>query len=262
MVKKAKPFFSIITCTRNSEKFISQNLSSMKNQTFNDFEHVFVDGESTDDTVKLLKEYKKDNPKLNIRILSKKPQGISNAMNEGIKKSRGKYIFILHSDDSFYNNSILENSAKYLLKNLDLDWIYGKIRVIDEKSNEVGHFPTKRIFQKSWKYLLKFINYIPHQAVFTKKEVFDEHGLFEEKYKSAMDQELWLRINYKTKWSFIDATIANYRIHKNAQSSGKANYKKNLEEYYGIQRKYLVLWEKPISLLINYVVEKMNKTVR
>jgi glycosyltransferase involved in cell wall biosynthesis len=262
MTKKTRPVFSVITCTKNSEKFIQENLKSVANQTFSDFEHLIIDGKSIDKTLNLVKKYQIKNKKLDIKVISKKANGIADAMNQGIKKAQGKYIFILHSDDSFYHKNVLKNAAKFINNNKDLDWFYGKIRVVDEENKVIGFFPTRWIFQQSWKYLLKFINYIPHQAVFMKKEVFDKYGLFQAKFKSAMDQELWLRINYQTNWSFFLETMANYRVHKNAQSSSKANFEKNWQEYLNIQNKYLKNWEKPLAFVVNYLVRKVNKTVR
>lgn len=263
-MSKNKPLFSIITCTYNSEKFVSDNIQSVKEQTFKNYEHIFVDGNSTDNTVKLLRKYKKDNPKINIRILSKEPRGISNAMNRGIEAASGLYICILHSDDSFYDSGVLSDVENYLKLHPQLDWVYGKIRVVEEDGvKKVGYFPNRWFFQKGYKYLQKFINFIPHQAVFMKKNVFIKYGYFKENLKSAMDQELWLRINYKTNWKFFNRVISNYRIHSQATSSSKDYYEKNWKEYLGVQKKYLNnQFEKYLAAIINTIIKKINKMTR
>ncbi|OGJ37772.1 MAG: hypothetical protein A2182_03165 [Candidatus Pacebacteria bacterium RIFOXYA1_FULL_38_18] len=264
MPKSNKPFFSIITCTKNSEKYLKNALDSVENQTYKNYEHIFVDGKSNDKTISLLESYKKNNNLIEIKILSKTSKGIANAMNEGIKVSKGKYIFILHSDDGFYDNDVLKDVAVFLEARQNLDWIYGKICVIEKnKKNIVGFFPTRWVFQQSWHYLLKFFNFIPHQSVFIKKEVFLKNGYFREDLKTMMDQEYWLRINYQTNWKFFNRTISNYRIHEAAQSSSKKNYQANINEYIKIQNKYINNpFEKILAQFINFLVEKVNKTVR
>lgn len=86
-----RPFFSIITCTYNSEKFLQENIDSVKSQTFKDYEHIFIDGYSTDDTNKIINKYILIDRRS--KIFKYPPKGISNAFNLGIKKSLGKYLF-------------------------------------------------------------------------------------------------------------------------------------------------------------------------
>src|SRR3989344_3422053 len=102
------PFFSIITCTHNSKKFLAKNIHSVDLQTFTDFEHIFIDGFSTDGTVDVISKYKRNNTK-NIRMFRSKAKGISNAMNVGVRKAKGKYILHLHSDDYFYDSGVLND---------------------------------------------------------------------------------------------------------------------------------------------------------
>ena len=117
----SKPLFSIITCTLNSEQSIARNINSVSNQTFKNHEHIFIDGNSRDKTLKIINKYKRQNPS-SIKLFKAKPQGISHAMNLGILNAGGKYIIHLHSDDYFYDNKVLEDVNKYLIKSPDLDF--------------------------------------------------------------------------------------------------------------------------------------------
>jgi glycosyltransferase involved in cell wall biosynthesis len=78
--KQVIPFFTIITCTKNSAKFINTCLESVKVQTFRDFEHIIVDGDSKDDTLNILKNYTKN-------IISTPPKGIADAMVTMVDRS-------------------------------------------------------------------------------------------------------------------------------------------------------------------------------
>lgn len=256
-----KPFFSIVTCTRNSSKYIEKNIFSIKTQTFKNWEQIFVDGFSTDTTQKKIGHYK-NSFRSKVRFYQTKPLGISNAMNIGIKKSRGKYILILHADDSLFGNDVLKRVFSFLNKNKSLDWIYGKINVVEEDGKCIGQYPSKKIYKLFPKYLYKFYNLIPHQAVFMKRMIFDKFGFFDENLKSSMDIDLWLRILNRTKWKFLDETIADYTIRKGAQSSGMARKSENDLFLLKTVKKHLNFVEYMFFMLVMKVVDRYNKTRR
>lgn len=255
-----KPFFTIITCTYNSEKVIGKNVNSVINQTYDNFEQVIIDGDSKDKTLKIIKDLTRD---LKYKILIKKypPKGISNAFNKGINDASGRYIYFLNSDDHFYDNRVLKDVSRFIEKN-NFDWIYGKIRVIDDNGGSMGTFPERKIFQRTNYNLLKFFNYIPHQSVFMKKEVFEKFGGFKEDLKTNMDYELWLRVAKNTKWRFFDRIIANYMISPGAASSGRSNRKENVISLKKIQTQYLNIGEELIVKVINFLIDKYNKIYR
>jgi glycosyltransferase involved in cell wall biosynthesis len=256
------PKFSIITCTFNSVDYLKRNIDSVIEQEFKNFEHIFIDGFSTDGTLGILEEYRKKFPD-KVKVFKYKANGISNAMNLGIKHSNGEYLIHLHSDDLFYDKFVLTDVDSYLKEN-DFDWIYGRILIRNQDSSKVGVYPNKKIFYNDnnsilGKYILKFHNYIPHQAVFIKKEVFDKHGLFDESLKSAMDPDLWLRIRNKTKWSYLNKTISNFYLREDAQSSGKKNMKRNKKDHWIVQKRYLNKIETIFAFLINIVISFKSK---
>lgn len=257
---------SIITCTFNSAIFLKKNINSVINQSFKNFEHIFIDGFSNDGTVEIIKEYQKKFPN-QVKIFQFKPAGISMAMNDGIKKAQGDYLIHLHSDDSFFDNDVLRDVDNFLFINNYPDWIYGKCNVVEENGVSVGIHPKRKIFQNNsryfWgRYFLKFYNFIPHQAVFIKKEVFSKFGYFDESIKSSMDPDLWLRIRNKTRWIFFDKIISNYCIRSGARSSSIVNRKENKKNYWLVQKRYLRLFEIPIAYVFDFIIEKRNKTYR
>ena len=258
-MKVKKPFFSIITCTKNSEKYLPSCLSSIQSQDLSDYEHIIIDGKSTDKTLALIKKYLAKNPQT--RLYSRSPHGISNAMNEGIKKAKGKYVYVLHSDDNLYNSQALSNVAVFLKKNTNLDWVYGQINVIDNKNKKIGVFPKYKIFQSPHPRLLKFYNYIPHQSVFMKKSLFIRER-FDENLSSSMDLDLWLKISGNTEWAYMPILVANYRIHPLAQSSSKRNVKENKKNNVLVKSKYLSIPEKFLGHIVDFFLQRINKSIR
>jgi glycosyltransferase involved in cell wall biosynthesis len=248
-IKNGKPFFSIVTCTYNSQGFIKENLTSVGKQNFNDIEHIFVDGESKDNTPKILASYKKKQ-NYPVRIINAPPLGISNAFNIGIKNSTGRYIYILNSDDNLHDRNVFYDVSNILNDKPELDWIYAKIQVKDDKGNKIGTFPNHWFLQKASARLLKYVNFIPHQATFMKKEVFEKYGEFDENLKASMDTDYWLRIANKTSWKFFDRVIATYLARKGARTSDMNNRNENRMFLYKVKKRHLNCIEFKIFKLI------------
>ncbi len=101
-------------------------------------------------------------------------------MNKGIKKSQGEYIIHLHSDDSFFNEKILKNINNFIEHNNSPDLIYGKANFINTENGNSRIIPHRKIYHKIRFWLLLLTNYVPHQTVFIKKEMFDKWGMFDE----------------------------------------------------------------------------------
>ena len=258
--KDQSPFFSIITCTYNSEKFIMKNLASIKSQTFKNYEQIFIDGKSKDKTTNIIKKFAENDPK--IKVYSFPPKGISDAFNKGIEKSNGKYLFFLNSDDCLYDEKVLENVSEFLSDKPELDWIYGKINVVEKNGKSVGIFPKWKIFQISLRYLLKFINFIPHQAVFMRKEVLEKFGNFDVSLKTNMDYDLWLRTAPRTKVGFYDRLISSYMIRKGSGSSDSDNKNQDLTYLEMVQKRHLNFFEIIPAKIANRIIAKVNKTYR
>lgn len=215
-------------------------------QAFKDYEHIIIDGQSSDGTTKILKER-------GIKYKSATPKGIANAMNLGIDQANGQFLFFLNSDDSFYSPDVLKDVYEYLIEHPDLDWVFGNIHETDGKVT-IGYPPKRKIFQGRHEFILKFYNYIPHQATFVKKSVFNKYGCFDESLATMMDPEYWLRISKSTTWNYIPVIVANYLIRPDSQSENVSNLQKNTLEYEMVQAKYLNKIEQIIGKLINMIL--------
>jgi glycosyltransferase involved in cell wall biosynthesis len=244
--KPVTPFFTIITCTRNSSAFIQKCLDSVESQTYQDFEHIIVDGDSTDKTTAILKESDQ-------KFISLPPAGIANAMNAGIKAAHGKYLYFLNSDDSLYDSAVLQDVHDYLINQRELDWVFGNIHETDGKKT-IGFPPIRKLFQGAHPNILKFYNYIPHQATFIKKSVFAKYGLFDESLKSMMDPEYWLRISKTTTWGYMPIVVANYLVRSDSQSENIQHIAANTVEYESVQARYLSTIELMLAKLINKIL--------
>ena len=126
---------SVITVTKNSEKFLEENINSLKNQTYQNFEHIIIDGKSTDGTVDIIKKH---NEKIDYWI-SEPDKGLYDAMNKGIEVSTGDIIGILNSDDIYYSDA-LRIVNHYFSQQENLDFLFG---TVEKHKLMHGYHPEK-----------------------------------------------------------------------------------------------------------------------
>ncbi len=244
--------FSIITCTYNSEEYLQKNIDSMESQIFDDFEHIFIDGFSNDKTIEIIKKYQEKYPD-KVKLFQSKPKGISHAMNEGIKKVSGKYINHLHSDDFLCDKNVLKDVNNFIVKNSFPEMVYGKMRIENVENHSFEVKPHRKIHEEFRFWLLLLTNYIPHQAVFLQKEVFDKYGDFDENLKNSMDYDLWVRLSKnKINARFFNRMICNFSVRWDSQSSkGRYNNDRSI-----IYRKY---FKNPIFIYVLCSIHKLHR---
>ena len=125
--------FSLITVCYNSVNTIEDTIKSVINQTyFNDIDYIVIDGLSTDGTLEVLDNYKKD-----IRIFSSKDDGIYDAMNKGLSQVKGDIIGFINSDDFYINNFIIEEIANFFDLNNKVDGIYSDVFYVSKNKNKI-----------------------------------------------------------------------------------------------------------------------------
>lgn len=167
---QATPLISIITITYNAADEIVPTLKSVAQQDFKDFEHIIVDGNSSDNTLKLVNKWKTPN----IRILSEPDKGLYDAMNKGLNMAKGKYVVFLNAGDTFHSPSTLSLYAEEAAK--DKDIIYGDTIIVDADRNFLSprhlNVPDTLTFKSFSKGML-----ICHQAFMVKKELAPKYDL-------------------------------------------------------------------------------------
>ena len=109
-----KGLISIIVPVYNIEKYLPRCIDSILDQTYKNWEAIFVNDGSTDNSLKILEEYKKRDER--IKIIDKKNAGSGAARNDGIENSRGEYVAFLDSDD-WYEKNFLEKLYNNLTEN-------------------------------------------------------------------------------------------------------------------------------------------------
>lgn len=174
-----EPLFSIITITFNAENELLPTLKSVSEQNCKDFEHLIIDGASTDGTLALARSQGVKE----LRIVSEPDKGLYDAMNKGLRLARGKYVIFLNAGDAFASPVTLEQYASAAEDNPDI--IYGDTVIVDEGRNVLRprHLSAPdRLTLDSFSHGML----ICHQAFCVKRSIAPEYDL---RYRFSADYD-------------------------------------------------------------------------
>lgn len=130
----ARPMFSIITVTYNAASTLPPTLRSVAEQTCGLYEHIIVDGASSDGTIELALKF--ENPR--IRFSSAPDRGIYDAMNKGLADATGDYVIFLNAGDTFHTPETLQQIADEVMANDYPGVVYGQTDLVDADRRRIG----------------------------------------------------------------------------------------------------------------------------
>lgn len=218
---------SIITCTWNSEKLLPATIYSVQTQVFKDYEFVFVDGGSNDDTLNQINSVSA--PK---SVLNDVKGGIARAMNAGIAAAKGEIVMHLHSDDYLLHPQVLSR-VQQVFEETKCEWLFG--RILNDRDG--GLFPeTYQAPEYSYKALQR-ANFVPHAATFVRKSLYERAGGFSESLKYAMDYDMWLRLGKLAEPVQLREVLSVFRRH--GGSTTERNRLASFDEDHAVRRRYL-----------------------
>lgn len=201
-LNKLDPFISIIIPTKNSERYIKNCLTSILAQTFDDYEIIIKDAQSSDDTLKIIKSFNDER----IKLFSEADSGIYDAMNKGIKVARGNWLYFLGSDDEIHNNSVFKNIFEFLNSSSSMI-VYGNVVV----NGDAGWALDGQIYDGNFSKCKIIAKNICHQSIFYHKKVFEKMGLYDTNYPICADHEFNIRSCSIFKFEFINIIVANFK---------------------------------------------------
>lgn len=201
---------SVITINFNNDKGLEKTLESLRIQTYKNFELIVIDGGSTDASVDVIHKY---STIINYWV-SEKDNGIYDAMNKGILKASGEYLFFLNSGDRLENGKAFEY---FFAQKLDIDIIYGDYKFYNEP--KIYSSPDKLQFSDFW-----YKSPICHQTAFIKKELFDQYGVYETSYSVVADWVFFLLTIIKNNCSYKHIIFPIAEIELDGLSSSIKGY--------------------------------------
>jgi glycosyltransferase involved in cell wall biosynthesis len=183
---------TVITVVRNGEKTLEQTILSVINQTYKNIEYIIIDGGSTDGTVDIIKKYEQHLA----CWVSEPDKGIYDAMNKGIEKATGDFLFFLNSGDFLFENSTLTKIVKKMKCNVVY---YGEVYMSGTRKLYWGKFSRIKLAIKN----------ICHQSIFYPISVYSKYH-YDLQYKMLADYHYNISIYSQIKFIYLNETIAFY----------------------------------------------------
>lgn len=230
------PLVSVVIPVYNVEKYVSQCIKSVLEQTYESLEIIVVNDASPDNSMALVSKF--DDPR--IKVVNQENRGLAGARNTGIREATGKYVALLDSDDFWQRNKI-QKHVHQLESMQDIGVSFSASMFVNEDGNETGRlqkplrsdgFTPQHIFCRNP--IGNGSAPVIRKSIFdaicfqTDETVYDQY--FNERMRQSEDIECWVRIALKTKCAFgyIDQPLTYYRLNGGGLS---ANVDKQLASW-------------------------------
>ncbi len=222
---------SVLTAVFNRVGSIAQAVKSVQSQTYNDVEHVVIDGASTDGTLEILHTCLAPNSVL----VSESDLGIYDALNKGFARASGEIIGMMHSDDFFADSQVLADVAM-AFADPTVDAVYGDIEYVAKNDIHrvirywrAGEFDLKKL---SWGWMP------PHPSLFLRRRVIEQWGGFDTRFRIAADYDAILRYFGKgrIKALYIPRLLVKMRMGGESNGSLYRIMLKSVEDYQALRR--------------------------
>ncbi|MCD4795084.1 MAG: glycosyltransferase [Bacteroidales bacterium] len=245
---------SIITATYNNENTVEDTVLSVSSQTYKNIEHIIIDGNSSDNTIQIIKKHQDKIAK----IISEPDKGIYDALNKGIKYASGDIICFLHADDIYAEQTIIEKAVN-LFSEKQIDSIYGDLQYVAKEDTgkiirywKSGEFTFSKL-KKGWM--------PPHPTFLVKKEVYENCGVFDTNLKIAADYDIILRFlgKHKISTAYLPEVMIKMRIGGESNKSLKNIIKKMKEDVKALKKNKLGGWQTVIMKNIIKIPQLFKK---
>jgi glycosyltransferase involved in cell wall biosynthesis len=235
-MKISPPVFSIITVTYNASHCLEKTIFSVVNQSYTGIEYLIIDGGSTDGTVDIVKRFAS-----NIFYwISEPDEGLYDAMNKGLRKATGDYVWFINAGDTLYSSDTIERVVALLQKNTTLpDILYGETVLMNESGESFGLRRLKAPKKLSWK-TFRMGMLVCHQSFVVNRMIAP---IFDLQYRYSSDFDWCIRCMKESK-TFMNTHV----ILSNFLDGGISTIqrKSSLKERYHIMCKY---YGKPSTIL-------------
>lgn len=215
-IMKNEPLISVVMPAYNAQKYISSAIESILNQTFKDFELIIVNDCSIDNTLKIIKSFRRKDQRIKI-INNGMRLNIAATLNKGISQAKSNIIARMDADDISLPER-LELQYKLINSSKNISVIGANIIIIDANGNEIAIRAYPNSSEKLKKCLFRYSSFA-HPVVCFRKDIFDSVGGYDPKYSPTEDLDLWFRMGSKHKFGSVNKPLLKYRLYKNSSSN-------------------------------------------
>jgi glycosyltransferase involved in cell wall biosynthesis len=243
------PTVSVVMPSYNHGAFIADAIRSVLDQSFQDFEILITVEASTDNTLDVIRSF--PDPRIRTEVLTKN-SGDAIARNNAIRRARGEFVSMLDSDDCFLPGK-LERQVSFLRANPNVALSFGMPKPVDESGNPVSNtwnpfyipFSHAAPSRQQWlRHFFSHSNCLCHSTVVCRRSVFETVGLYDPRFRSLADFDLWVRACMRYEIDLMRDELVAYRIlqgERNMSAPGPENAIRFWFEYFQVLKHYIHL---------------------
>jgi len=221
---------SVITAVFNRRDTVADAIQSIQRQTYDNVEHLVQDGGSQDGTLEVLENHSNDDTFL----VSAPDSGIYDAINKGIERATGDVVGLMHSDDFFASDRVLEMVAA-AFQDPNVDGVYGDLQYVSATGPDkiVRHWKSSHydpgLLKRGWM--------PPHPTLYLRASVFERLGLYDTSYRMAADYDAMLRylVHGQINLAYIPEVLVKMRVGGVSNRSLRHIIQKSQEDYRAIR---------------------------
>lgn len=220
-----QPRISIITICYNAASTITRTLRSVSAQTYPNIQYLIIDGASKDNTLELVRELAPE-----AEIYSERDKGIYDAMNKGLDRATGDYVWYVNAGDALASPTTVEDLVRATCTGDSLpDVLYGDTRLIDAEDHDLGLRRLRPPHRLDWRSFRSGM-LVCHQAFVAKRSISPHYDL---RYRFSADVDWCIRVLQEAKTTaFYPEPIALYLN----EGTTTANHRASLIERFHVMR--------------------------
>lgn len=216
----SSPLVTVVTPSMNAERWISRCIESVKRQTYDNIEHIVVDGASVDKTMEIIRSH----PQLT--SISEPDSGQASAINKGLRLAQGEIVTWLNSDDRLMPGAV-GKAVDAFRANPSADWLYSQCLMQLKGSRQVSSSPPS-LRPESF-----FENPVAQPGTFFRREALEKVGYLDENLHYSLDFDLWVRlVAAGTESVYLPEILAVFVVHDESKT-GTATDQEFVEEAVG-----------------------------
>ncbi len=222
---------SVITAVYNRVDTVADAIGSLHGQTHDDYEHVVMDGGSTDGTLEVVRSL----GDARMTLTSEPDLGIYDALNKGMNQATGDIIGLMHSDDFFASRHVLDHVAA-AFQDSQVDVVYGDLQYVTAKRPDrivrhwqAGEFSPSRL-KRGWM--------PPHPTLYVRRSVIERWGGYDTSYRISADYDAILRWfgQGRVKAAYIPEVLVKMRVGGESNQSLGNILRKSREDYRALKK--------------------------
>lgn len=239
---------SVIMSAYNAEKYLKDAIDSILNQTYHNFEFIIINDGSKDKTLSIIESYTDER----IKVISHNNIGLTKSLNVGLKNAKGKYIARIDADDISTPNRI-SLQVNYLEEQPEIALLGSNYCMYDKKNKSIEYVAIPTSNNKLKKFLAIRGTPFRHSSVMFRREIANELGGYNEKFRHAQDYEFWIRFAEKHPVSSIPVYLCISRRNVEGSIVSTRSLFKTAKLTFQLKRQAFIKLNQPLYLLLPFL---------